>query len=344
MFRLRLYYYFKPILPWGLRMATRRFFAKPRRILHQKTWPINEECGVQPRNWIGWKEKKQFAFVLTHDVESAVGYRNAIRLAELEKDHGFRSSFNFVPEGDYRVEDCMLEQLRSMGCEVGVHGLRHDGKLYFSKSRFLERAKKINQYLKTWNAVGFRSPLMHRNLDWIHHLDIQYDLSTFDTDPFEPQPGGLGTIFPKWIPKSDPDNIETKNNTSVSKKLNLESHPQLSNKSQVTPSRLSQSNASQLPGYVELPYTLPQDSTLFLLLQEKNNSIWKRKIDWIASQGGMALLNVHPDYINFKDKYDRSSYPISLYTDFLHYVSAQYKAQFWHATPTSIAKFFLSSL
>ena len=52
-------------------------------------------------------------------------------------------------------------------------------------------------------------------------------------------------------------------------------------------------------GYVELPYTLPQDFTLFILMKEKNIEIWKQKLDWIAEYGGMVLLNTHPDYMNF---------------------------------------------
>jgi hypothetical protein len=36
--------------------------------------------------------------------------------------------------------------------------------------------------------------------DWLHQLNIEYDLSTFDTDPFEPQPEGRHTIFPFWVP------------------------------------------------------------------------------------------------------------------------------------------------
>ena len=63
-----------------------------------------------------------------------------------------------------------------------------------------ERAIRINHYLREWNAVGFRSAFMLRNLDWLHQLDIEYDLSTFDTDPFEPQPEGRHTIFPFWVP------------------------------------------------------------------------------------------------------------------------------------------------
>ncbi|MCG7853557.1 MAG: hypothetical protein MIO92_13640, partial [Methanosarcinaceae archaeon] len=46
---------------------------------------------------------------------------------------------------------------------------------------------------------GFHSPSMHRNLEWIHDLIVEYDQSTFDTDPFEPQPDGVRTIFPYWV-------------------------------------------------------------------------------------------------------------------------------------------------
>ena len=48
-----------------------------------------------------------------------------------------------------------------------------------------------------------------------------------------------------------------------------------------------------------MPYTLPQDSTLFLVLGEITPEIWMRKLDWIAEHGGMALVDVHPDYISF---------------------------------------------
>ena len=46
---------------------------------------------------------------------------------------------------------------------------------------------------------------------------------------------------------------------------------------------------------MELPYTLPQDSTMFNVLQETSPDIWKKKLDWIAQRGGMVLVNVHPD-------------------------------------------------
>ncbi len=37
---------------------------------------------------------------------------------------------------------------------------------------------------------------MHHNFEWIEELSIDYDMSTFDTDPFEPMPDRVGTIFP----------------------------------------------------------------------------------------------------------------------------------------------------
>jgi len=58
---------------------------------------------------------------------------------------------------------------------------------------------------------------------------------------------------------------------------------------------------SPAKGFVELPHTLPQDFTLFVLMKERNIDIWKKKIDWIIEKGGMALSITHPDYMNFSD-------------------------------------------
>ena len=49
---------------------------------------------------------------------------------------------------------------------------------------FAEKAERINEYLKNWGAVGFRSGFMLHNLDWLGDLNALYDASTFDTDVF----------------------------------------------------------------------------------------------------------------------------------------------------------------
>jgi hypothetical protein len=92
---------------------------------------------------------------------------------------------------------------------------------------------------------------------------------------------------------------------------------------------------------VELPYTLPQDFTLFVLMGEKNIDIWKKKLDWIAKCGGMALINTHPDYMNFGGgRLGIEEYPASYYTDFLQYVEARYAGKYWHALPRDMARWW----
>jgi hypothetical protein len=207
----------------------------------------------------------------------------------------------------------LRQELTANGFEVGIHDLKHDGHLFSSRRKFSRRAARINAYAREWGASGFRSGFMLRNLDWLHDLDVQYDASTFDTDPFEPQPQGRHTIFPFWVPNPNGDSMRYQRSA-------IESSSE---------------------GYVELPYTLPQDFTLFVLLQERTPEIWMRKLDWIAQHGGMALVDVHPDYLSFDGPIITSrEYPVAHYKSFLKYVSQRYEGAFWNATPRKVAQFF----
>lgn len=293
------YYQIKPLIPRWFQIELRRISLRYQLKKHRHIWPIDPAAAAHPPDWTGWPEGKRFAMVLTHDVESSKGQGRCRLLAGIEDRLGFRSSFNFVPE-DYPVECELRYELEERGFEVGVHGLTHDGMLYNSHESFLVKAKRINEYLKKWGAVGFRSPAMHHNLEWIHELDIAYDASTFDTDPFEPQSDGSCTIFP----------FSVNRNGSGS-------------------------------GYVELSYTLPQDFTLFILLKNRNVDIWKKKLDWIAEHGGMALVNTHPDYMHFTgSRPGIEEYPASYYEEFLDYARSRYEGQFWHALPRDVARFW----
>jgi hypothetical protein len=302
--RNRIYYQVKPLLPASLKLRLRRWFTLKRREQTGAIWPIAPGSEQKPDNWPGWPNDKKFALVLTHDVEGPKGLGKCRDLMDLEMRRGFRSSFNFIPEAfDYTVSRELREELVQKGFEVGVHDLHHDGKLYQTRRKFIKGAASINHYLKEWNATGFRSGFMHHNLDWLHDLNITYDASTFDTDPFEPQPDGLNTIFPAWI-----------------------RHP---------------ANGS---GYVELPYTLAQDSTVFILLQEPSIEIWKQKLDWIAKHGGMALLNTHPDYMLMNGTGPRGwEYPVGLYAQFLEYVSSKYAGEYWQVLPGELAAYWKKS-
>lgn len=298
-----IFYVLKPVFPRRLQLFLRRQLVLQKRSSCTDIWPIDATAVKSKEHFGGWQNGKRFALVLTHDVDTASGQKKCQDLMELEETLGFSSSFNFVPER-YEVDAGLRQLLTDKWFEVGVHGLNHDGKLYKSWQIFQERAVKINGYLKEWGAVGFRSPAMHHNLEWIHDLDIEYDASTFDTDPFEPQPNGVDTIFPFWV----------------------------------------KGNGNQ-KGYVELPYTLPQDFTLFVLMQEKNIDIWKKKLDWIAENGGMALLNTHPDYMHFDGgKPGIEEYPADYYGELLKYVRKRYERRYWHVLPKEMARYWVENV
>ncbi len=89
-----------------------------------------------------------------------------------------------------------------------------------------------------------------------------------------------------------------------------------------------------------MPYTLPQDHSLFIILKERNNQIWKDKLDWIAEKGGMVLLDVHPDYINFENKFSGEEYPVELYEEFLLYIKNKYDSVYWNVLPGELAKYY----
>ena len=189
------YYMLRPLIPRPVQVFLRRAAVRRKRGRVADIWPIDRSCAAPPPGWGGWPEGRRFAVVLTHDVDTAEGQRKTNGLIRLEEAMGVRSSFNFVAER-YPVSPELRARLSKAGFEVGVHGLYHDGKLYESWETFRDRAIRINRYLSDWGAVGFRSPAMHHNLDWIHEFDIEYDASTFDTDPFEPQSDGVGTDLP----------------------------------------------------------------------------------------------------------------------------------------------------
>jgi len=98
-------------------------------------------------------------------------------------------------------------------------------------------------------------------------------------------------------------------------------------------------------GYVALPYTLPQDSTLCVMLGETSPEIWMRKLDWIAKHGGMALIDTHPDYMALDGSNPQAGeYPIGLYKELLHYARSRYAGEYWAALPRQVAAYLLKSM
>jgi hypothetical protein len=301
---LRTYYALKPFIPRRLQILLRRRRTKSAWSSFPH-WPIEEKLENLKRDifessirtsdeipfiWF-WPHGMGFAFVITHDVETQKGLRNIEKICEIERKYGFRSSWNFVPER-YSVDSGLLESLVNDGFEVGIHGLKHDGKLFNSRRVFDDRMRKIKKYGTKWSVVGFRSPATHRNRDWMENMPFEYDSSFPDTDPYEPQPGGCLSIFPFFM-----------------------------------------------GNLIELPITLAQDHTLFEILRYKDISIWRQKIDWIKKMNGMALVIVHPDYIESNGGgRKRGRYPIKYYEELLRYMRK--KDHYWHALPRDVARWW----
>lgn len=207
----RVYYQIKPLLPRSLTRIMRKAYSGAIEASFPLGWPVEEryalflwECMRQVLLLTGakslpflnfWPEDYQTSFILTHDIETAEGQSYALKVADLEQEYSFLSSFNFIPER-YPLDQNLIAELRNRGFEIGVHGLHHDGKLFFSKKVFDDRVARINRHLKDLKAVGFRTPLTHRNPQWMQSLELEYDLSFFDTDPYEPIAGGTMSLWP----------------------------------------------------------------------------------------------------------------------------------------------------
>ena len=292
----KLYYDIKPLMPRKITRVLRKWLGKNVTKELVTRWPIEdryvafqkqvlikalESINKEQMEFIHfWPGQNQFAFVLTHDIETSEGFQNARHIAEIEQSYGFRSSFNIIPER-YEIDAKIIDWLRETGFEIGIHGLKHDGKLFRNYETFKKRAKKINEYIDQYSAAGFRTPLMHRNPYWLQMIDAKYDLSFFDTDPYEAIPGGTMSIWPYMMGR-----------------------------------------------LIELPYTLVQDYTIFNVLGEESIDKWMNKIDFIRKNWGMALVNVHPDYM-------RNVRYLSLYEEFLKKMRTI--NGYWHALPGEVA-------
>ncbi len=268
----RAYYALKPWMPRWLQMSLRRKSAVN---MSQRTfpaWPIDSSVDDLQFNLVRlilaavpdhvlpmlsfWPQGNDFCLVLTHDVETQVGFDNIEKIASIERKYGFRSAWNFVAER-YPVNERVLQSLRDDGFEVGVHGLYHDGKMFQSRQRFLAEARQINFYLEHWQSSGFRSPSLLRNLEWLsQHIQAEDDSSLPSSEHYGAQPGGCCTVFPFVCPGCNERMVE-------------------------------------LPVSMPQDHTLLETLNLPPGAMLEN---WLETVQKIKSLHGMALLIVHPDY------------------------------------------------
>jgi peptidoglycan/xylan/chitin deacetylase (PgdA/CDA1 family) len=210
---VRAYYALRPAIPRPVQIALRRAFTRVQEqapfpafpvetALHDfYDWLFRLVAGLadRPVPWLGlWPDDHDWALVLTHDVETAAGLAGLDRLRDIERAAGHPSSWNFVPRR-YEMPAEVPAALEAEGCEVGVHGLRHDGRDLGSLRLLRRRLPAIRDYAGRWGAVGFRSPATQRTWEWMPLLGFEYDTSYHDTAPYEPRPGGSCSYLPYFI-------------------------------------------------------------------------------------------------------------------------------------------------
>jgi peptidoglycan/xylan/chitin deacetylase (PgdA/CDA1 family) len=281
---LRLDYH---VIPASIRNAAGRMLHSRGKLL--RDFPIDRRVdSINPQTGL-WDE--DFACCFTHDLDNAYSVGEGLeRLLEIEGKNDIFSTLNVVPEsGGYNIESDRFKELQGEGFEFGAHGLRHDGRFAFISPK--EREERVGlareRLVKAGLDVkGFRVPWLNRTRDLVGLLDkygYMWDSSCPDTDPSTIGYEGTGcsTVYPF--------------------------RPLIAYDGEYLPSRV-----------VELPVTVPQDWTLIHSLGLSRAEVldmWKKKVDYIESVGGLALFLTHPaEYGICGDRY------VQIYDDIIEYV------------------------
>lgn len=209
------YYSVRELLPVWFRRHLQRAHLSDWKTLQFPHWPVDftvdslyemllrmtmiaQGCERVPFIWF-WPGGASSCLVLTHDVETATGRDFCSSVMDIDLSHGFRASFQVVPEKRYEVPESYVNEVRTRGFELNIHDLNHDGHLFEEKAEFLRRAKKINEYVKKCGAHGFRAGAMYHNLDWYDAFEFSYDMSVANVAHLEPQRGGCCTVMPFFV-------------------------------------------------------------------------------------------------------------------------------------------------
>src|SRR5271155_1302722 len=211
------YYAVRELLPVAIRKHFQKAYLGGWQKLQFPNWPVDfrvdtiheqvlrlsmEAGGVRrmPFIWF-WPQGAANCLIMTHDVETAAGRDFTPELMDLDDSYGIKSSFQVIPEKRYEITDEYVRNMRSRGFEFNIHDLNHDGQLYQEHELFSERARKINDYVKKFDAKGFRAGVMYRNLDWYKEYKFSYDMSVPNVAHLDPQRGGCCTVFPYFVGK-----------------------------------------------------------------------------------------------------------------------------------------------
>jgi len=301
-----IYYFFRPVLPVGVRKHLQRLRWSGWRRIPFPRWPVDvtverlmkrvvglmlERCGIRefPFIWF-WPDGAPGCVMMTHDVEGPSGSAFCGQLMDLDDQFSVRSAFQVVPDAPWApraATEQLVDRLKRRGFEVNVHDLSHDGHLFRDRERFLRHAVEINARGREFGSRGFRSGALYRRQDWFGALDISFDMSVPNVAHLEPQRGGCCTVMPFFL-----DHV------------------------------------------LELPLTAAQDYTMFHILGEYSTRLWQGQIDRILDENGLISFIAHPDYLI-------EPRARGVYTDLLRLlVRLRAERRVWIAPPSEIDKWW----
>jgi hypothetical protein len=207
-----------------------------------------------------WPEGRAAAFLLTHDIDTAADLDRIAPLREVERALRVPASIGFVPEASWPTQ-AFAESLVAEGCELYLHDLRHDGKLPYLAPAAMRAAIDRVFALSSWARPlmrGFRAGQLLTS----HALrEVVGELFEYDLSIPDTERGG---------PYGYAAGCAT-----------------------VFPFRVG--------SLMEIPLTLPQDVYLrhvYRLSADEALTVWRTKLAHIMGVGGVAVLNVHPIWVN----------------------------------------------
>ncbi len=206
------------IIPNAIRYRFQNFFKQKPALSVFPAWPFEQSLenlrkiaivkhslnDSYPFKKLLWPKGKQYALILSHDIENADNWKWVKRIAEIESGFGFRSSWNVVPKL-YKIDYDILDWLKEQGFEIGLHGYNHDNKLAFlEEKKIISRFEENQSLIKRYNIRGFRSSSWLRSDTLFKVLQdyFLYDSSVLDVDYISPAgAGGCCSVFPFRIGK-----------------------------------------------------------------------------------------------------------------------------------------------
>jgi peptidoglycan/xylan/chitin deacetylase (PgdA/CDA1 family) len=202
-----------------------------------------------------WPEGKSCALVVSHDIDTPGQEKGVELLRAAAEKRGLRSTFSFVGS-NLKGYEPLIRDLRSAGHEIALHDMHHDNRVAFlAEAEVVARLLPLKEAREAHGIVGFRSPSWYTSAALWRGLDKV----GFQYDM---------SVLDSW-PFFDPDR-----NFGVASLFPFSAN-----------------------GLVILPNTVPYDDTPWFCGYniESILAFWKPKLDWIAGNQGLIMLNAHPD-------------------------------------------------